>query len=159
MLSQLEHLSIATDGRYATDRELMFLQTYLKSARTRFSAYQHLQKAEVAIVNQVYQKIKETDPTLLTSGSMDMSAKWKRDTVRVIRYAAVALLLDDAETYRERFLMWFQTIMQSFRAERSCDVTYTIMQDVVRQHLPPQEAELFLPILELSRSMLGFQKS
>lgn len=99
------------------------------------------------------------DPTLLISGTVDMSAKWKRDTVRVLRYAAVALLLDDAETYRERFLMWFQTIMQSFRAERSCDVTYTVMQDVVRQYLTPQEAELFLPILELSRLMLGAQKS
>ena len=159
MLSQLEHLSLTTDGRYATDRELMFLQTYLKSARTRFSAYQRLQKAEVAIVDQVYQKLQAMDSTLLLSGSMDLSAKWKRDTVRVLRYAATALLIDDTETYRERFLMWFQTIMQSFRAERSCNVTYTLMQEVIRQHLPPQEADLVLPLLELSRSMLGFQKS
>ena len=84
-----------------------------------------------------------------------MTAKWQRDTVRTLRYAATALLTDDADIFRDRMLMWFQTIMKSFKAERSCAETYQIMQAVVRQALTPEEAELFCPLLEMSRTILG----
>jgi hypothetical protein len=56
---------------------------------------------------------------------------------------------------RERLLFWFQTIMRAFGAQRSCNVTYTIMQEVVKQHLTAEQASLFLPILEVNRRILG----
>ncbi|NJL88142.1 MAG: phycobilisome protein [Leptolyngbyaceae cyanobacterium SM1_1_3] len=155
MLSQLSQLSLDTDGRYATDNELMFLQGYLKTARLRFGAYQKIQAAEAKIIEQVYQKLKAIDASLLKNGNTDLTQKWKTDTIRILRYAATALLIDDPDTFRERMLLWFQTIMRSFKAERSCNATYVVMQDVVKQFLSPQEAELFCPILEMSREILG----
>ncbi|MEM8611348.1 MAG: phycobilisome protein [Cyanobacteria bacterium P01_H01_bin.105] len=155
MLSQLQILVREVDGRYATDTELMFLQDYLKTARLRFSAYQKLQKAEKDIIQQVKHKLKIADPHLLVRGKVDLSVKWHRDTVRVLRYCAHALLVSDEEGLEETFLLWFQSIMRSFKAQHSCDITYKVMQDVVRQHLTPQEAELFCPILAQARLLLG----
>ncbi|HEY9888663.1 MAG TPA: hypothetical protein V6D02_09705 [Candidatus Obscuribacterales bacterium] len=155
MLQQIEQLSAATDGRYATDAELMFFQDYLKTARLRFSLYQKIQKLEPKLIQQVFAQIQLRDPDLLKSGTTDMTAKWQRDTVRTLRYAATALLVDDPEIFKERMLMWFQTIMKSFRAERSCEATYQALQGVFREALTPEEAALFCPLLEMSRMTLG----
>ena len=155
MLSQLQTLVREVDGRYATDAELLFLQTYLQTARLRFSAYQKIQKAEKAIIQQVRQKLIAIDPQLLYRGKVDLSAKWQRDTIRGLRFCAHALLVADEDGLEENFLLWFQSVMRAFKAQPSCNQTYKVLQDVVRQYLTPQEAELFCPILTQARLLLG----
>ncbi|NJN21095.1 MAG: phycobilisome protein [Leptolyngbya sp. RL_3_1] len=155
MLSQLDHLSVAVDGRYATDAELMFFQSYLRTARLRFGLYQKLQQLEPKIVQDVLAQLQAQDPTLLRVGDQDLTAKWQRDTVRTLRYAATASLIDDTELYKERMLLWFQTIMRSFRAGHSCNVTYQVMQEVVRKYFSAEEAAIICPLLEMSRAVLG----
>ncbi|MEM9804716.1 MAG: phycobilisome protein [Cyanobacteria bacterium P01_D01_bin.56] len=155
MLSKIEALVREVDGRYATDAELVFMQDYLNTARLRFSTYQKIQKAEQAIIQQVKQKLKSTELHLLRRGKVDLSTKWQRDAVRGLRYCAHALLVADEEGLEENFLLWFQSIMRAFKARQSCDITYKVMQDVVRQYLTPQEAELFCPILAQARRLLG----
>lgn len=155
MLSQIQRLSQETEGRYANDDELNFLAEYVGTFELRVQTYQKLQAAETTIVQQVYAKMRSLDPTLFRSGNEDISNKWKRDTIRVLRYSAAAMLLNDPESLRERFLFWFQTIMRAFNAQKSCGVTYTVMQDVIKQVLTPSEAALILPILDVNRRMLG----
>lgn len=155
MLSQLEKLSMDTDGRFASDEELAFVDAYVQSFSLRLQTYQTLQLVESAIVQQVEAKMRSIDPMLFHHGKEDVSTKWKRDTVRVLRYSAIAMLMDDPETLRERFLLWFQSIMKAFGAEKSCNATYEVMQQVVKQHLTPQQASMFCPILELNRVSLG----
>ncbi|MGJ3252260.1 MAG: phycobilisome protein [Elainellaceae cyanobacterium] len=155
MLSQRYCLSVETDGRFATDSELHFLDHYIGSYSIRLSAYQKIRAAEVKIVQQVYAKIRAIDSNLLHVGGEDISVKWKQDTIRVLRYSATALLLDDPKTLQERLLFWFQTIMKAFNTQRSCEVTYIMMQEVIKQHLTGAEMELFRPILELNRAALG----
>lgn len=155
MLSQLEKLSLDTEGRYASDEELQFMSAYVQSFKLRVQTYQALQAAEAAIVQQVEAKMRSIDATLFQSGNEDMSAKWKRDTVRVLRYSAVAMLINDPETLRERFLLWFQTIMKAFGTQKSCNATYDVMQQVVQQHLTPLQASLFCSILEMNRLILS----
>lgn len=155
MLSQLENLSRDVDGRYATDEELRFIVDYLKTYSLRIQTYQHLQQLEGTIVQQVYARMRSLDASLFMNGSEDVSVKWKRDTIRVLRYSAIAMLLNDPDTLCERLLFWMQTVMKAFGAQRSCRITYQVMQDVVKQHLNPQQASVFCPILEVNQRLLG----
>ena len=155
MLSQIQRLSQETEGRYASDEELRFLVEYARSFELRVQTYQKIQAAEAQILQQVQAKMRSLDPTLFRSGNDDITNKWKRDTLRTLRYSAAAMLIDDPEALRERFLFWFQTIMRAFGAQKSCGVTYTVMQEVIKQHLTTSEASLILPILEVNRRMLG----
>lgn len=155
MLSQLQKLSVETDGRFATDEELLFVHQYARSFGLRLQTYQKLQAAEAIIVQQVYTRLQALDPTLFQGQPDDLSAKWKRDTIRVLRYSAIAMLLNDPTTLQERLLFWFQSIMKAFGAQRSCHLTYTAMQEVVKQYLSPVQASLFCPILEINRKLLG----
>ena len=155
MLQQIAELCAETDGRYASDAELVFFQDYLKTVKLRFSLYQKIQVLEPKIIQKVLVQLKEKDPSLFKIGNADLTAKWQRDTVRVLRYAATALLLDDVGIFEERILLWFQTIMKSFKAERNCEVTYQSLKLVFQEILTPEEAALFCPLLELSRRTLG----
>jgi len=155
MLSQFQKLSCETDGRYATDEELEFVSEFGRSFYLRVQTYQQLQAMETVIVQQVLTKMQFLDPALLHHHNADVTAKWQRDTIRVLRYSAIAMLLNDPDSLRDRLLFWFRTIMKAFGAERSCNVTYAVMQDVVKQHLTASQASLFCPILEMNRQILG----
>jgi hypothetical protein len=155
MLSQLERLSHEIDGRYASDAELTFTIDYIRSFNLRVQTYQKLQELELALIQTTYDKIQVVNPVIFKPGGVDITAKWKRDTLRTLRYVAVAVLMDDADTFRERMLLWFQTIMRAFNAQQSCDLTYQVLQEVVKQNLTAPQANLVCPMLELSRRTLG----
>ncbi len=155
MLSQMEKLSLRVDGRYATDEELKFLEDYVHSYTLRLQTYQKLQTLEATLVQQTQNKVATIDPQSFRGGQPEVVAKWKMDTVRVLRYSALALLLDDLDTLSDRFLFWFQTIMRAFNTQKSCHVTYEVMQTVAKQHLSATQASLFCPILEANRRILG----
>lgn len=155
MLSQLQALSTDCDGRYASDAELQFMEDYLHSFDQRLQAYLALQAAESVLIREVESQLKAKDPYLLMRGVENFANKWRADTIRVLRISALAMLIDDPERHKERLLYWFQTLMRAFKTQRSCDATYRLLQESVRRHLSPQEADLICPILELNRVMLG----
>ena len=155
MLSQFRRLTVSVDGRFANDDELQFIDNYLQSYSLRVRIYQKMQASEQKIVQQVYEKLRSLDSNLLKSDKQDLTAKWKRDTMRVLRYSAVTVLTDDQTTLQERLLLWFQTIMRAFGAQRSCEMTYLVMQQVMQQHFTAEEYSYIAPVLELNRTALG----
>lgn len=154
MLSKLQQLGTESDGRYASDAELQFMDTYINSFDTRVEAYHRIKAVEQEIVEAVFKKLQASYAQLLVIKGEDMQVKWKQDTLRVLRHSAMTVLLDDPELLRQQFLYWFQTIMQAFNAEEACNVTYLLMQDVVRDILPHDVADLLCPILEMNRNLL-----
>jgi hypothetical protein len=157
MLSKLQQLGINADGRYASDTELQFMDTYINSFDLRVEAYLRIKEVEKEIVETVLKKLRISYPKLLLLKGEDLQGKWKQDTLRVLRHSAMTVLLDDTELLRQQFLYWFQTIMQAFGAQEVCNITYLIMQDVVKNLLPKNVADLLCPILEINRDLLGSQ--
>ena len=155
MLSQCEHLSQITEGRYATDVELAFFLNYAESYPKRLSLYQKLQTLDATIVKAVHKRLIADHPHLLQHKKQNISVKWKRDTLRTLRVSAIAILLNDPAALQERYLLWFQTVMGAYKASKSCDMTYSIMQEVIQDFLEPDESRLLIPILELNRTALG----
>ena len=155
MLSQLARLSTEADGRYATAEELQFLKDYFQSLNHRMSAYKKLQASEKEIIRQVEAQMQSLDPSLFRRGSQDVTAKWRVDAVRVLRHSAAALLINDTERLRDRLLLWFQTILGAFQARNSSAVTYDVMKKVLKQYLTAEEVNLFFPILDINRTVLG----
>jgi hypothetical protein len=157
MLSKLQQLGTNADGRYASDDELQFMDTYINSFDSRVEAYRQIKAVEKEIVATVLSRLQTSYPKLLFPKGEDMQVKWKQDTLRVLRHSAMTVLLDDPELLRQQFLYWFQTIMQAFGAQEVCNITYLVMQDVVKDMLPQNIANLLCPILEINRNLLGLQ--
>ena len=155
MLSQIDGLCRASEDRFAQDTELEFLEDYVNSFALRKTIYGKLRSTEKLLVQKVYAQLLSQEPDLLKSANQDLTAKWTTDTLRVLRYISHAILMNDKETYRQRFLLWFQTIMKAFGTQRSCRVTYEVMAAVLQKSLTPQEYQIVLPFLELTQETLG----
>jgi len=65
------------------------------------------------------------------------------------------LLCNEHDHLREGLLLWHNTIAKSYQFDHTCKTTFTVMPEVVKQYLTPQEAALFCPILELNYIILG----
>ncbi|GAC1460942.1 MAG: allophycocyanin subunit alpha [Chamaesiphon sp.] len=155
MLTQLTRLTVEADGRYAVAEELQFLKSYFQSLDIRMSAYAKIRSAQEEIITKVEAKMRALDPTLFVSSAGDFTATWKKDIEQLVRYAAAALLFNEHDHLREGLLLWHNTIAKSYQFDRTCKTTFTVMPDVVKQYLTPEEAALFCPILELNYIILG----
>ncbi|MGL4499797.1 MAG: phycobilisome protein [Planktothrix sp.] len=154
MFTNLERLSVEVDGRYATPEELDFLKSYFQSFKYRISAYQKIQKNESLIINQIQENLEKMNQNIFMQGSVNLKLKWRSDTIRVLRYSAMALLIDDPEYLRQRLLIWFSTILQAFQVQDLTQLTCKTMSDVIKNYLTPEENNLFLPLIELNSNTL-----
>ncbi len=155
MLTQLQRLSVEVDGRYATPEELDFLKSYLETLKYRVSAYQKIKKNESVIIDQIQDKLQQMNQAIFIQGSVDFTSKWRLDTIRVLRYSAMALLIDDPDYLRERLLIWFATILKAFKVQNLTQLTYQEMSDVIESYLTPEENDLFLPLIKLDLTILS----
>ncbi len=155
MLTQLSRLSVEADGRYAKTEELQFLKSYYQSLDERVSTYEKVRAAEAEIISKVEAKMRNMDPTLFRNASGDFTETWRKDIVQLLRYAAAALLFNDLDRLREGLLLWHTTIAKSYKFDRTCKTTFTVMPVVIKEYLSPQEAALFCPILDLNKIVLG----
>lgn len=154
MLTELQRLSVEADGRYATPEELEFLKSYLETFQYRISAYQKLQKYEPIILQKIQNKLIKTNPQIFMKGSIDFTSKWRLDTIRVLRYSAMILLINDPDYLQERLLTWFATILQAFKVQDITEFTYKAMSDVLEDYLTPEEKNVFFPLIELNLAIL-----
>lgn len=154
MLTYLKNLSIEADGRYANSEELEYFKIYFASLNLRLSAYQKIHKSESEIIQKIQDKIQSNQPKVFIKGSTNVNKKWRLDTVRVLRYSAMALLINDPDYLKDRLLVWFSTILQALQVQDLTKLTYQLMAEVIVHYLTPEEQDLFLPILELNLKIL-----
>ncbi len=141
MLKQLSQLTVDAAGRYATAQELQFLKDYLNSIELRISTYQKIAAQETEILAD-------------TAGD-DMSEICFRDLKDILRCSAGTVLIGDLDRMREGMLIWYQTIVRAYNYEQGAAYTYKIIQDVIKQYLTPEEAELIVPIFQLEHTILS----
>ncbi|MEY4518817.1 MAG: hypothetical protein RLZZ499_1416, partial [Cyanobacteriota bacterium] len=104
MLNQLDQLSLAAEGRYATEQELRLLKDYFPTINSRLSAYQKLRDGEAEIIDQLETRMREKQPNIFQMGDNDVAAMYQRDTKIVLRIAMAAMLIEDLDRLRESIL-------------------------------------------------------
>lgn len=155
MLKQLARLSIEADGRYATDQELKFISDYLQSVESRVSAYEKIRDAAENIIEQVKADKQARNNYSFYLGPNDRSETCLRDMPNVLRCSASAMLINDLDRMREGVLIWYQTIVRAFGYEQNAKLNYQILENIVRDNLSPEEAELMMPVLQLNYTILS----
>lgn len=133
------------EGRYLADTELKPLEDFLQSYTVRLSAYSLLQTQADSLVVQTLRQMAQTDrATIQEHGEL-----CKRDMSYVLRTAALAMLRDDEDGYRQNFILWMQNIMRSLHKEHLSAKAYRTLQSVIQEALPPHEANLINHYLEI----------
>jgi Phycobilisome protein len=155
MLSQMQRLTATAEGRYATDEELRFLPEYLRSYELRMQTYQQIQKSEATILKQVFAQATQQAPDLFPIDQPDRLKHCQQDVLQTLRYCATAVLVNDMDVFRERYLLWLQTSMRALDKQRENALIYSVMQETVRQVLAAPQAQLLLPLLQEVHLMLA----
>jgi hypothetical protein len=155
MLTQLSRLSSDVDGRFAQSEELQFLKDYLDSAEVRISAYQKIRDSHLAIVESVEEQVRSTDQRLFMRGSRDVTPLFQRDTKSILVGTASAMLINDLDHLRDRFLLWHRTIIRAVKVDALAQVVYQVLPNVVKAVLSEQEAPHVMPALYLDQTILG----
>ncbi|BCX12938.1 MAG: allophycocyanin subunit beta [Thermosynechococcus sp.] len=156
MFRQLNHLTIAADGRYARPEELNFLRDYLASVETRISAYEKIRAEAEMMADKIQSMQKAENPRCFHFVNGDRSEICRRDLVDTIRLCAVAMLFSELDLLRDNFLLWYRTIVKSFNYEQSASSTYgKYLPNLMKQLLTPQEQQVMEPVLALSSSILA----
>ena len=119
MLTQFSNLSVNTDGRYATDSELEFINDYLESMAMRVQTYEKIQANEEAIVQEVDEKMQELNKND-SLFKMDENTKivCLRDRKNAIKYTSAAMLINDLDRLRDGLLIWLKTIVKAVGYDR-----------------------------------------
>nr|ADO84675.1 ApcA4 [Acaryochloris sp. HICR111A] len=154
MLTQLARLSIESDGRYASDSELDFIENYCETIETRINTYAKVRDAAEEIIARMELEKKKADPTLFQLAGKDVTERCQSDLHRGLRYAATAVLFSDLDYLRENPLLWYRTIVHSFGFDRDIDATYAIFPTVVKDYLNDEEMTLMSSVFQVYRSVL-----
>ena len=155
MLKQLEDLSLAAEGRYATAQELQFIRDYIKTVDLRLSAYQKIRDAEDEIIDRLEAKMRQMQSKNSQYSSKDVASVCERDTKKVLRSAIATMLTGDLDRLREHLLLWQRTVIMAFKLQCITAIVHTNMPEIIQQFLTPEEFDSIAPILQLNQAVLA----
>lgn len=154
MLKQLESLSLATEGRYATAQELQFIHNFMSTVDLRISAYQKIRDGEDEIIEQLQERMRQLKPGIFQTKSGDVSKTCRRDVKIILRNAAAAMLINDLDRLRENILLWQRIIIKVFQEKHIATMVHNTMPEIIEPLLTPEEFDLVLPVLQLNQAVL-----
>jgi len=155
MLKPLARLSVETDGRYATDAELQFMEDYFASVEKRIATYEKVRDAEPKIIEKVEKQKQEINPELFKLNGRDITGICRRDMIDILRCSAGAMLLSDMDYLRDNMLIWYRTIVRAYQYDRHDDTIYKLLENNTKAHLGPEEAKFMIPVLQLDHTLLS----
>ena len=155
MITLLENLIEKSDGSYCQPQDLDVVEQSLQSWGDRRHAYQQIQALESTIIEKTLNRFKEQHEILARSASDALLKKCPNDLSLVLRNSAMAMLLEDEELLKDRFLFWMQNIMRALRNQKFNAHIYQLLQDVIVEELSEKDAALILPYLKIVYQFLG----
>lgn len=155
MITLLETVLERSDGSYISPQDLQMLDQSIASWQKRRESYNLVQTQESEIVDKVLKKFQNGTPLFSKPLPEDVVIKCRRDISLVLRYCATAMLLQDEELLKDRLLYWMQNIMRALRHQKINDRVYQLLQQVVQEQLPPENANLMLPYLKIAHEWLS----
>jgi hypothetical protein len=155
MLTQLSRLSVATDGRYATEKELKPFKGYLESLELRLVVYEKIKNSADEIIDLTENGMLMVDKEIFIGPTGDYTEIWRRDTKQLLWYTAAALLFNDGDRLREGLLLWHKTLAKSYKFENTCKTCFKVMPEVIKEYLSTEEIALMRPLLALNGVVLG----
>jgi hypothetical protein len=155
MLTQMARLSIDVEGRYASDRELRFIEEYMDSFEVRLSAYEKIRYNEVQILQRWQEDQRVCNAKVFHMNGQDVTEICRRDMTSMLRCSASAMLFDDIDRLQDSLLVWYKTIVKSFGFSKSAFVSYQVIQEIVKSYLTEEEMAAIAPILQLDHAVLS----
>jgi Phycobilisome protein len=152
MITLLEALVDGADGTYAEPQDLRKLEHVMLSWNERKEVYLAVQDKEQIIINRAIESLSSSQ--LFTAH--DMGEKGleccRRDMTLALRAYALAMLLQDEEMLKDRFINWQKNILQSMELAQFQGVKYVFESICIE--LSKEQANLLKPYFKIAQDMI-----
>ncbi len=147
---EFESIFDRAEGRYLKAEELNTLTLYVESLPERLDAYKRLRDHEIEVLQSVADQIQVDLP----NASIEDLERAIKNLLVVLRYCAMAMLLNDEVFLRERLLGWLEEVNRAFNLRPINEALYGLLSQGLKQELSPPQFALLCPYVTLAQASL-----
>lgn len=142
---RLQQAIIDADGQYLPTEALQPLEGYFNSYQKRLNAYQEISQKSNELVLASLRKFARIHPEIIQHSAK----RCQFDMTQVLRYMALAILLDDEFMFQEKMMFWLDTMLRAHHKQEACSKAYHHLQEVSQEMLTANTAELIRPLINV----------
>jgi hypothetical protein len=150
MHPQLETIFDEAENRYLKPEELGFLGEYVDSLPERLEAYRSLRDHELSVMQAVADQLQLDLP----QQKIELLERSIKNTLLILRYCAMGMLLNDEAFVKEQLLGWLSQTIQVYDTKAIDAVLYRLLNHRLEQTLSPQQLSFLKPMLLLAQNTL-----
>jgi hypothetical protein len=153
MTFKLDALFDAPDKQYLDANDLSILSQYVSSIPDRMAVYRTLRDQEIPIMQPIADALQQQGghPEPMVERSV-------RNGLMVLRYAAMAMLLDDSGFVEERLQGWLPEMVKAYETQTIDQQLFQLLQQQLGKVFSPAQLNLLKPSLEKAQSLMLNQR-
>jgi len=140
---------------YLQTADLKRFKTVMASLKERVETYQYLRDRELEIFQPIADKLVEAFP----GKSSKLLERALKHWLSVMRYCAMAMLLNNPEFLQHRLLEWLTDIVQVHEMEAIANYLCELLQFSLKQSLSAEQFALIEPFVEQAKATLLSSKT
>lgn len=150
MNTALQSLIYAADDHYLSDADLDRFNKDVQALGDRLETYEYIRDRELSLLQPAVDYLTEeflgSDPKLLERAVIH----W----LSILRYASMAMLLNNAEYLSRRILEWLPDLVEVYQLRDMELALYRLLQVQLKSSLSPEQLALIKPYLEEAYAVL-----
>lgn len=149
MTFKLDALFDSPDKQYLDASDLSTLSQYVSSLPERMAVYRTLRDQEIAIMQPIADALEQRagHPEAMVERSV-------RNGLMVLRYAAMAMLLDDEGFVDDRLQGWLPEMVKAYETQAADQMLFQLLQQQLGKVFSPAQLGLLKPSLEKAQSLM-----
>ncbi|MGB3137334.1 MAG: hypothetical protein WBG38_17430 [Nodosilinea sp.] len=149
MTFKLQALFNSPDQQYLSSDELSTLSQYVSSIPERMVVYRTLRDQEIAIMQPIADALQHQagHPEALVERSI-------RNGLMVLRYAAMAMLLDDEGFVENRLQGWLPEMVKAYETQAVDQQLFQLLKRQLSKVFSQAQLSLLKPSLEKAQSLM-----
>ncbi|MGF1568488.1 MAG: hypothetical protein ACFCVD_10530 [Nodosilinea sp.] len=149
MTFKLEALFDTPDHQYLDANDISLLSQYVSSIPERVTVYRTLRDQEVAIMQPV------ADALERSAGQSEATVERSvRNGLMVLRYVAMAMLLDHTPLVEERLQGWLPEMVKAYESQAIDQQLLQLLQQQLALVFTPAQLNLLKPGLDKARALM-----
>jgi len=150
MHPEIEALLDQAENRFLKAEEITAFKRQAASLSQRLKIYEFLRDKEESIFQPVANKLQETFPDEKQE-TLERSLKhW----LLVLRYCAMAMLLNDQNFLEQRILDWLSGIFEAHQTQKLEATICNLLQTRIKELLSEQARAILQPFLDQAQSLI-----
>ncbi|MDJ0704248.1 MAG: hypothetical protein QNJ46_13265 [Leptolyngbyaceae cyanobacterium MO_188.B28] len=149
MMTTLEALFNEPERHYLRPQELERLGEYINTLPERLELYRQLRDQEIALMQPVADALEKQLP----QESMETVKQGIKQSVLVLRYCAMAMLLDDPTLVELRLRGWLPLMIKIHHTQAVDRVLYSLLNNRLTEVFTDQQIRLISPPLQMVQNL------